>query len=153
MKKILIGILLPFLLSGCGDNMKKEYSEEDDKKMVSEILENLDDHTLDVDAKMSVYSEDIIHMGQGNRAITSLEDLRSMFIEERKWGHSEMKHQAFEIHSFDDHVIVRGGVKGQWHSIDGNNTVPFETNNLMTFKRTNNGELKIWHVIFNRIEN
>ena len=120
--------------------------------MVSEILENLDSYTLDIDTKLSVYSEDIIHMGQGSRPITNLKDLRAMLIEERKWGHSEMEHEAYEIHSYEDHVIVRGGVKGTWFAKDGRNQMPFETNNLITFKRTENGKLKIWHVIFNRIE-
>ena len=145
-------IILSLLLLGCTQHMKTKYSEEEDKEMVHAILANLDSHTLDIDSKMSVYAEDVIHMGQGSRAITNRDDLRSMLIEQKKWGHSEMKHEAFEIHSFEDHVIVRGGVKGTWYSADGNTAVPFETNNLITMKRTPAGELKVWHVIFNRIE-
>lgn len=141
-------MLLPLLVFQCNE---RGYSEENDHEMVTEILRKLDDYTLDIDTKMSVYSNDVIHMGQGERAITSLDDLRAKFMEEQKWGYSEMKHEAFEIHSFEDHVIVRGGVKGIWYSTDGNTTVPFETNNLITLKRTVDGQLKIWHVIFNRI--
>ncbi|MEM9000263.1 MAG: hypothetical protein AAGB24_08360 [Bacteroidota bacterium] len=152
MKKITTITLCTILVSSCTGSSDKGYSEEKDRKMVFEILENLDSHTLDIDEKMSVSSEDIVHMAQGNHAITNLEDLRAMFIEERNWGHSEMKHEAFEIYSFDDHVIVRGGVKGIWYSKEGNNQMPFKTNNLITLKRTEDGELKIWHVIFNSTE-
>ncbi|MEM7110236.1 MAG: hypothetical protein AAF519_18560 [Bacteroidota bacterium] len=153
MKQIATCFMLSLLFFGCLNFREKEFSEAEDRKMVLEILKNLDSHTLDIDAKMSVYSEDVVHMGQGNRPITNRKDLRSMLVEERKWGRSEMKHEAFEIHSFKDHVIVRGGVKGTWYSKDGNTSMPFETNNLITLKRTGSGELKIWHVIFNRIEN
>lgn len=152
MKRLIMTVIFFLILLSCVDNTYRDYSEELDKKMVLAILENLDSNTLDPDAKLSVYSEEIIHMGQGNHAITNLDDLRTMLIEERKWGHSEMKHEVYEIHSYEDHVIVRGGVKGTWFAKDGSNQMPFETNNLMTFKRTDNNNLKIWHVIFNRIE-
>ena len=149
MKGIIL-VLLTLVACGCRNNSPQEFDAEKDKEMVLEILENLDSHTLDIDAKMSVYSEDVIHMGQGSEAITNLEDLRAMLIAERQWGHSEMKHEAYEIHSFEDHVIVRGGVRGTWFAKDGSSQMPFETNNLITLKRTESGELKVWHVIFNR---
>ena len=150
--KLLSVFTLSLLYLACSPEKEAAFSEAKDKEMVVAILQNLDSHTLDLDTKLSVYSEDVIHMGQGGRPITNLEGLRKMLEEERKWGHSEMKHEAYEIHSFEDHIIVRGGVKGTWYSNDGNTSVPFETNNLITLKRTPIGELKIWHVIFNRIE-
>lgn len=152
MKRFMALALFAVTVFSCNSGSHDEYSVDNDKKMVSEILENLDSHTLDIDTKLSVYSEDIVHMGQGKDAITNLKDLRAMLIEERKWGHSEMRHEVYEIHSYKDHVIVRGGVKGTWFSKDGSNKMPFKTNNLITLKRTAKGELKIWHVIFNRIE-
>jgi len=139
-------------MTSCSRTIGNAFSAEKDKEMVLSVLENLDDHTLDMDTKMSVYSEDVVHMAQGSAPITTLSDLRNQFIEEAKWGHSEMKHEAYEIHSYADHVIVRGGVTGVWHSKDGKTQMPFKTNNLITLKREQNGTLKIWHVIFNRIE-
>ena len=100
--------------------------------MVLAILENLDNQTLDMDTKMSVYMEDLIHMGPGKWPITNKADLRAMLEEERQWGHSEMKHKAYEIDNYADHVIVRGGVGGVWYAKDGSAEVPFETNNLIT---------------------
>ena len=152
MKNAPLTLITLFLLTACLSESKQAYSEAEDKQMVLEILKNLDSHTLDIDTKMSVYSEDVVHMGQGSPAITNLADLRAMLQEERRWGHSEMKHEAYEIHSYADHVIVRGGVKGTWYAKDGNSNMPFQTNNLITFKRTPEGGLKVWHVIFNRIE-
>ncbi|OEJ99900.1 hypothetical protein BFP71_10150 [Roseivirga misakiensis] len=137
----------------CISNPSKTFSEERDKEKVLEILKILDSHTIDVDTQLSVYSDDVIHMGQGSPAISNLKDLKAMLIEERKWGHSEMKHEAYEIHSYEDHVIVRGGVTGTWFAKDGSTQMPFKTNNLITLKRTEDDELKVWHVIFNRIEN
>ena len=153
MRYIFLSVLLPILLLACAPPTEPSFSEESDKEKVMEILKNLDNYTLDIEDKISVYSEDVIHMGQGNRPITNLEDLKAMLLEESMWGHSEMKHEAYEIHSYMDHVIMRGGVTGTWHSMDGKTKIPFETNNLITFKRTPSGELKVWHVIFNRVEN
>ena len=120
--------------------------------MALAILEHLDSHTLAIDAKMSVYAEDVVHMGPGNRPIPNKADLRAMLAEERHRGHSVMTHEAYEIHRSHAHVIVRGGVKGTWYAKDGSAEVPFETNNLITLKRNEAGELQVWHVIFNRIE-
>ncbi|MEM1218108.1 MAG: nuclear transport factor 2 family protein [Bacteroidota bacterium] len=152
MHKLWLGILLISLGQSCSSPLEQGFSPEKDRKMVLAILENLDSHTLAMDAKMSVYAEDVVHMGPGNRPITKKADLRAMLEEDRKWGHSEMKHEAYEIHSYADHVIVRGGVKGTWYAKDGSAEVPFETNNLITLKRNEAGELQVWHVIFNRIE-
>ena len=115
MKKFSQLTFLTFLLSQCSF---QEYSEEKDREMVTEILTILDDHTLDMEKRMSVYSNEIIHMGQGEQAITNLSDLRTKFVEDQKWGYSEMKHEAYEIHSYESHVIVRGGVKGTWYAKD-----------------------------------
>ncbi|MEO1417401.1 MAG: hypothetical protein AAFW00_19095 [Bacteroidota bacterium] len=153
MRYIFLSVLLPILLLACAPPTEPSFSEESDKEKVMEILKNLDNYTLDIEDKISVYSEDVIHMGQGNRPITNLEDLKAMLLEESMWGHSEMRHEAYEIHSYTDHVIMRGGVTGTWYSMDGKTKIPFETNNLITFKRTPSGELKVWHVIFNRVEN
>ncbi len=143
MKNTIANLLLLLILCGCAVDSKPGFSDATDREMVRAILENLDSHTLDMETKMSVYHDDAIHMGQGKRAITNLKDLEALLTEERQWGHSEMKHEAYEIHSYADHVIVRGGVKGTWHSKDGETEVPFETNNLLTLKRIPEGGLKV----------
>jgi hypothetical protein len=62
-----------------------------------------------------------------------------------------MTHEIVSLQSYHDIVLTRGRVKGVYHSNDGKD-FPFETNNMIVFKRMKDGTLRIGQVIFNRID-
>jgi ketosteroid isomerase-like protein len=124
------------------------YSVEDDRRKVEAILKRIDTDITDV----SIYSDDVVHMAQGSRAITSKAELQTVLNAEASYGRSNMVHELVTIHSSHDMVVTRGRVEGTWHPANGGKATPFETNNMITFRRAPDGSLKVWHVIFNRVE-
>ena len=148
----LFTLLLAVLTLGCQKSPESPaFPVEEDTKMVKAIFKNIDDYNLDLDTKMSVYDDSVVHMGQGSRAITNKTDLRKILEADSAYGHSEMTHELLSIHSYHDMVLTRGRVKGTWIPADGGQTFPFETNNMVTFRRKEDGSLKVWQVIFNRV--
>lgn len=127
------------------------FSIEKDTEMVKDILKNIDNYDLDMDTKMSVYDDEVVHMAQGSRAITNKADLRKVLEAEAGYGKTVMTHELITLHSYHNMVLTRGRVKGSWHDPDGITIYPFETNNIITFKRKDDGTLKVWQVIFNRV--
>ncbi|ADG09217.1 Cif family virulence factor [Caulobacter segnis] len=124
------------------------YSVEDDIQKVKAILKKIDADITDT----SIYSEDVVHMAQGSRAITSKAALQKVLAAEASHGRSNMTHEIVTLHSYSDLVLTRGRVKGAWHPANGGSPIPFETNNIITFRRAADGSLKVWHVIFNWVE-
>ena len=124
------------------------YSVEVDSRIVKAILKRIDTDITDV----SIYSDDVVHMAPGSRAITSKAELHKVLKAEASYGRSDMVHELVTIHSYQDMVLTRGRVKSSWHPANGGKATPFETNNMITFRRAPDGSLKVWHVIFNRVD-
>ena len=124
------------------------FSVEDDTRMVRAILARIDADVTDTD----IYAEDVVHMAQGSRAITSRAELRRVLLEEANHGRSTMTHELVTLHSTPDFVLTRGRVTGSWRPAAGGAPMPFETNNMITFRRAPDGSLKVWQVIFNRVD-
>ncbi len=123
------------------------FSVEEDTKMAKVILRKIDADISDT----SIYADDVVHMAQGSRAITNKAELSKVLIAEVSYGRSEMTHEIVTLQSYHDMVLTRGRVKGTYHPNNGGKDIPFETNNIITFKRMKDGTLKVWQVIFNRI--
>lgn len=115
--------------------------------MAKAILKKIDADISD----MSVYADDIVHMAQGSRAITTKEELSKVLKAELTYGRSEMTHEIVTIQSYHDMVLTRGRVKGIYHPSNGEKGIPFETNNVIIFKRMKDGTLRVGQVIFNRV--
>jgi hypothetical protein len=127
---------------------KTSFDPKKDEVMVRAILKKIDTDVSDT----SVYSNDVVHMAQGSRAITDKAELARVLKEQASYGKTVMTHQPLSITSYDDIVLVRGRVTGMFYPPDNGASSSFETNNMMTFKRQSDGSLRIWHVIFNRID-
>lgn len=127
---------------------KTSFDTRKDEVMVRAILKKIDTDVSD----MSVYDNDVVHMAQGSRAITSKSELANVLKAESSYGKTVMTHEIVSIDSYNAIVLVRGRVKGMFYPPDNKGGFPFETNNMMTFKRQTDGSLKIWQVIFNRID-
>jgi ketosteroid isomerase-like protein len=124
------------------------YSVESDTRKAKAILKRIDADIADT----SIYSDDVVHMAQGSRAISSKAELQKALDAEASYGRSNMRHEIVTLHSYPDMVLTRGRVKGTWHPADGGAPTPFETNNMITFRRAADGSLKVRQVIFNRVE-
>lgn len=133
---------------GPQDPAPPAFSVETDGAAVRAILRRIDADVTDA----SIYVEDVVHMAPGSRAITSRAELRRLLLEEAKGGRSDMVHEVLTLHSYPDMVMTRGRVTGTWYPAGGGAPVPFETNNMITFRRAKDGSLKVWQVIFNRVD-
>jgi ketosteroid isomerase-like protein len=128
----------------------KIIASTEDTKKVKKILETLDVYGKDINATMDIFTDDVVHMAQGKRATTNKEELQQVLTKEAGYGETIMKHTIIEIHSYSDMVLTRGKAIGTWAPPNGA-SIPFETNNVITFRRSPDGGLKVWHVIFNRV--
>ncbi len=153
MYKKILKLALLFLIFSNGNCFSQKkvgsivFSVEEDTKMAKAILKKIDADISD----MSVYADDIVHMAQGSHAITNKEELTKVLKAEVSYGKSEMTHEIVSLKSYSDIVLTRGRVKGIYHPNNGDKTSPFETNNVIIFKRLKDGTLKVGQVIFNRI--
>jgi ketosteroid isomerase-like protein len=132
----------------CPQPAAMTYTVESDTQKVKAILKIIDRDVSDT----SIYVDDVVHMAQGSRAITSRAELSKVLAAEASHGRSDMTHELVTINSYPDMVLTRGRVKGNWLPANGGQPSPFETNNMITFRRLPDGSLKVWQVIFNRIE-
>src|SRR5690606_6047872 len=144
-------LILLSILSNSGYSQKNaskpNFTVEEDTKMVKAILKKIDADISDT----SIYADDVVHMAQGSRPITNKAELTRVLKAELSYGHSEMTHEIVTLQSYNDMVLTQGRVKGTYYPNNGENAVPFETNNIITFKRMKDGTLKVWQVIFNRV--
>ncbi|MEO6730797.1 MAG: hypothetical protein ABIN01_06245 [Ferruginibacter sp.] len=123
------------------------FTVEEDTKMVRVLLKKIDADISDT----SIYADDVVHMAQGSRAITNKAELSKVLKAELSYGHSEMAHEIVTLQSYHDMVLTRGRVKGTYHPNNGGKDIPFETNNIIIFKRMKDRTLKVGQVIFNRV--
>lgn len=153
-RNILQIILLALVISASGCKnpaaTRAGYSAEKDLEEVKRILKVMDNYGANLDTTMNVFSDDFVHMAQGRRAVTQKDTLRKILQAESSYGETKMVHEIVTIHSYEDMVLTRGSVKGTWTPPNGD-PVPFETNNIITFNREDDGALKVWQVIFNRV--
>jgi ketosteroid isomerase-like protein len=123
------------------------FSVEEDTRKVKAILKIIDQDISEV----SVYADDVVHMAQGSRAVTNKAELAKILRAEAAGGKTMMTHELITVNSYSDLVLTRGRATGTYYPGGGGAAIPFETNNMITFKRMEDGTLKIWQVIFNRI--
>lgn len=126
----------------------QKFSLDDDTKKVKALLKSIDKDVSDT----SVYANDVVHMAQGSRAITDKNELARILKAEASAGTLTMTHELITINSFPELVITQGRATGTFQPAGGGAASAFETNNVITFKRIKDGDLKIWQVIFNRVD-
>lgn len=131
----------------------KSESEKGDKASINSILKVLDDNTASMEAKLSVYSDDVVHMAPENIAITNKADLRTYLEEQNGYGYAEMTHKIIDFETYEDIVVMRGQVTGTFHPRNNGASSLFRTKNMFVFKRQKDGSLKIAKVIYNRSPN
>ena len=120
------------------------FSVEEDTKDVQKIFKIFDSNP-DRETRLGLYVDDVVMMSPGNKTITKKEDL----FRENLPGQVEMHHEISWIHSYPDIVIVRAVNNGVFHPTDSTDSSLFATNNIIIFRRVEDGSLKMWQVIYN----
>lgn len=139
------------ILTGCNQkDAAISYTLETDTRQVKKMLKMLDHYGTNMDSTLNMFADDFVHMSQGKRAVTDKAELREFLKAEWSYGRSDMAHELITINSYPDLVLTRGSAKGTWTPPHGE-SIAFETNNVISFRRSADGSLKIWHVIFNRV--
>ena len=151
-RKLFYIVLCLLVMVSCkkSSELVPENSLEKDTQNLKRIFRVLDRLGANMDSTMDLFSDDLVHIAQGSRAITNKTDLRKILERESSYGETKMVHELISIHSYPDMVLTRGSAKGTW-TAPGGDAVRFETNNIITFHREKDGSLKIWQVIFNRV--
>jgi len=137
-----------FVLNFSYAQRHQKFSGDGDTEKVKALLKRIDTDVSDT----SVYVNDVVHMAQGSRAITDKNELAKVLRAEASAGTMTMKHELISINSFPALVVTRGKVTGSFQPKNGGTAFPFETNNMITFRRMSDGSLRIWQVIFNRVD-
>jgi len=124
-------------------------SFDQDEAMVKAILSDLDSRDLSTNQQMENYLADAVLLVPDQKEIRGEAALKTHLDEFGSNENIEIKHQIVELDSFNDVVIAQGRVVGLFTADDEENSFPFETKNVILFKRSPSGDLKIWKVIYN----
>ncbi len=133
--------------------IRQKQPNEKDLAAIQKLLRVIDDNDAEMETKLSVYEDSIIHMAPDHGVITSKTELGKLLEEQKKHGYADMTHEIAEVFPFERIVLMRGQVIGTYHPKDGSKPFPFRTKNLFVFRRQDDGSLKVWQVIFNRSPN
>ncbi len=140
----LVGLVF---LAGCASEPR--FNATSDRQSVEEILADLDDLSLSPKEQLKNYTKDSVILVPNKKEIKGSNALLSHLSDFGEGVDLSISHQIVEFNAFKDIVIVQGRVVGTAKPDNDPNTYPFETKNIILFKRTKDDELKIWKVIYN----
>jgi ketosteroid isomerase-like protein len=120
-----------------------------DRARVEAILAAHDRLHAGLEDYMAAVSDDLILMPNGGRLVEGKAAYRKHVVDFYDSGNIRIRHEAIEVHSFAEVVIVRGRATGTFTPLGGGATSAFETRNLFVFHRLTDGRLKVWQIIFN----
>lgn len=120
-----------------------------DKEQVIKILADLDDITIAPEKQLENYVSDVVLLAPELFAIRGKKALHEHLSNYANGVDLSMTHSLIELNSFAEVVIAQGKVVGyaQPHGKEG--VWPFETKNIIIFRRQIDQSLKIWKVIYN----
>ena len=137
-------ILISLILFACKPQKSTTFSVEEDTMAVQKIFEIFDSNP-DRETKLNLYVDDVILMAPGEKTVKRKEDL----AKNNPSGKVDMHHEIAWIQSYSDNVIVRTTNKGVFHPFNSNDSSQFITNNIIIFRRMDDGSLKMWQIIYN----
>jgi len=124
-------------------------SEIRDRQMVESILSNLDDLSLTPEQQLDNYLPDAVILAPEQKEIRGREALHNHLTVFGSTVDLILNHQIVELTSFENVVVAQGKVVGTAQPKGDVNRYPFETKNIILFKRQGPDDLKIWKVIYN----
>ncbi|MEL7488571.1 MAG: hypothetical protein AAGJ87_15305, partial [Pseudomonadota bacterium] len=120
-----------------------------DAESVRFVFSQLDDRSLSVEQQLRNYTRDAVILAPDQAAIRGAEDLRAHLSASGRGVAIQTRHEIVELKSLAELVVVEGKVTGTAQPDGDPNIYAFETKNIIIFKRTGEGALKIWKVIYN----
>lgn len=137
-------VLALLTISACVDADRSS-----DREAVLAILADLDRQDLTPTEHLRNYLPDAVILPPGSGEVRGHDAIRQHLSEAQAGAAIEMIHQIVEMESSAYLVVVQGKVVGTAKPACDPNTYPFETKNIILFKRADDGALKIWKVIYN----
>lgn len=112
-------------------------------------MADLDNSSLTTDQQLENYVSDAVILAPDQKEIRGVDALRAHLDGFGEDVDIKLNHQIVEIESFQDIVVTQGRVIGTAKPVNDPNIYPFETKNIILFKRDKDKALKIWKVIYN----
>ena len=131
-----------------GGSFVRINTDKNIRTAINNVLKVLDDNEASMETKLSVYTNDIVHMAPNNETITNKEELKKYLEKQNTYGYSNMTHEILDFEIINDIIIMRGQVVGRFYPSDGKKPIDFRTKNLFVFKWENDA-LKISKIIYN----
>ena len=122
---------------------------KNDKATIQSILAAHDKLAPGLEEYMRSVADDIVLMPNGGKLVEGKAAYRQHVADFYASGSIQIRHEVVEVHSFPDVVIARGRAVGTYAPPGGGATNSFQTRNLFVFRRLENGELRVWQIIFN----
>lgn len=138
-------LTIPFFRSGA-----PTVDDSADLTAVRKIFSDLDNRDLLPADQLKNYDQDAVILPPGETEIRGLAAIRRHLANVRDQAVVEMTHHVIELSSFADTVIVQGKAVGTAQPHGDPDKYPFETKNLILFRRAPDQSLKIWKVIYNQ---
>jgi len=120
-----------------------------DKSAIQAIFAAHDKLAPGLDEYMRSVADDILLMPNGGKIVEGKAAYRQHVMDFYASGSIQIRHEIVEVHSFLEVVIARGRAVGTFTPPGGGATHSFQTHNLFVFRRLENGELRVWQIIFN----
>ena len=120
-----------------------------DKARIQAVFAAHDKLAPGLDEYMRSVADDILLMPNGGKIVEGKSAYRQHVMDFYASGTIQIRHEIVEVHSFPEVVIARGRAVGTFTPPGGGATNAFETHNLFVFRRLENGELRVWQIIFN----
>ncbi|MGF1543916.1 MAG: YybH family protein [Parvularculaceae bacterium] len=136
------------LLTSCA-HQTSSFDDARDARRVRAIFEDLDDRSLPAGEQIRNYTDDVVLLEPDEPEVRGLDALEARLSEFGRGVDLATSHEIVELTSFDDIVVVQGKVTGTAQPDGDPNAYAFETKNIIIFKRSRDGGLKIWKVIYN----
>ena len=120
-----------------------------DRANVLRIFDDFDDFDLTADEQLENYVEDAVILAPDAAEVRGKAALYVHIAAFLENDGLEIDHQIVDLTSLAEVVVVQGRVVGQFTSPEDGEVYPFETKNLILFRRQGEGDLKVWKVIYN----
>lgn len=101
---LITALALAAAIPECLPRSRGATAVERDLQKVEAILKRIDAEITDT----SIYSDDVVHMAQGSRPITSRAELQKALAAQASYGRSKMTHEVITLHYYADMVLTRG---------------------------------------------
>ena len=120
-----------------------------DKEQVIKILADLDNTTIAPEKQLENYVSDAVLLAPELFEIRGKKALHEHLSNYANGVDLSMTHSLIELNSFAEVVIAQGKVVGYVRPHGKEEVWPFETKNIIIFRRQSDQSLKIWKVIYN----